>query len=82
MYHRSNDERYTQIGPRDLRRYNAAVLRETKANNNSFERSILFQGAKEWNVQDVATRSVGTVEEFKRNQKMKLNALLPYGNGN
>ena len=44
VYHRSNDERYTQIGPRNLRRYNAAVLRETKANNKSFERSILYYG--------------------------------------
>ena len=78
VYKRSRDEKYTQTGARELRRYNAPILSEIKSNNKSFERSIIFQGAKLWNVQGVDIREVNTLKEFKKIQKTKLNALLPY----
>ena len=78
VYKRAQDEKYRQEKGRDLRRYNAPILQEIKANNKYFERSILYQGAKLWNAQTVATRHIGSRKVFKKDQKCKLNALLPY----
>ena len=53
VYIRAHDVHYTQGGNRELRRYDAPILRDIKSNNKSFEMSILFQGAITWNRQTV-----------------------------
>ena len=78
VYIRTKDPNYINLGGRDLRRYDAPVLNEIKSNNKSFERSVLFQGAKGWNALDYQIRNTLTSYEFKKAQKCKLNALLPY----
>ena len=78
VYKRAQSFEYVNEGRRELRRFDAPVLMETRANNKSFERSILYQGAKLWNDQLPADRSIATHKEFKRKQKCKLNELLPY----
>ena len=79
VYKRAHDEAYTQIGNRELRRFEAPVLKEVRSNNKSFEKSVLFQGAVIWNRQPVEDRNIATHKLFKRTQKIKLNALFPYG---
>ena len=77
-YHRAQDVNYLKEGNRDLRRYDGPILREIKSNNKSFERSLIFQCALNWNVLPASDRNVRTVKEFKKKQKCKLNELLPY----
>ena len=66
VYKRAQSFEYVNEGRRELRRFDAPVLMETRANNKSFERSILYQGAKLWNDQLPADRSIATHKEFKR----------------
>ena len=75
VYERAHDPEYTQGGNRNLRRFEAPILKELKSNNNNFERSIIFQGSLVWNRQPVKDRNTAI---FKKRQKCKLNALLPY----
>ena len=77
-YHRARDAHFLKDGNRELRRYDAPVLKELHSNNKSFERSLLFQTAKNWNALPALDRNIGTIKEFKRKQKCKLNELLPY----
>ena len=69
---------YIQDGERNLRRFDAPILKEIKSNNKYFERSITFQGALTWNRQPVDVRNTATHKLFKKMQKCKLNTLLPY----
>ena len=78
MYKRAQSENYIQGGNRELRRYDAPVMREVKSNNKGFERSILFQGAALWNKQSVEDRNIATHNLFKKTQKRKLNTVFPY----
>ena len=78
VYTRSKDPDYINLGGRELRKYDAPILTEIKSNNKSFERSVLYQGAKAWNALDYQTRITATSYEFKKSQKCKLNTLFPY----
>ena len=78
VYKRAQDAEYTQEGNRNLRRFDAPILKEIKSNNKYFEMSILFQGATLWNKQPVEDRNTATHKLFKKMQKSKLNTLLPY----
>ena len=77
-FKRAEDEEYCQVGLRELRCFDAPILNEIKANNTNFERRILFQGAQHWNSLDVETRSIASINVFKKRQKYKLNSLFPY----
>ena len=79
VYKRAHEAEYVQGGNRGLRRFDAPVLKETRSNNKSFERSILFQGALAWNGQTVKDRNTVNHKAFKKMQKRKLNTILPYG---
>ena len=78
VYKKAQDERYLQAGNRELRRYEAPILKEFISNNNSFEKSVLFQGAIAWNIQSVEDRNTVTQVAYKKAQKIKLNSLFPY----
>ena len=78
VYKRAQDERYLQAGNRELRRYEAPILKEFISNNNSFEKSVLLQGAIAWNIQSVEDRNTVTQVAYKKAQKIKLNSLFPY----
>ena len=78
VYKRACIPRYVQGGCRNLRRFDAPILKEIKSNNKCFERSINFQGALAWNRQSVEDRNTATHKLFKKKQKCKLNTLLPY----
>ena len=78
VYGRTQVAEYLQEQNTVLRRFEASVLKEIKANNKSFERCILFQGAIAWNKQQVNDRNIATHKDFKKKQKKKLNTLFPY----
>ena len=78
VFKRAQDEEYCQVGLRELRRFDSPILNEIKANNTNFERSILFQGAQHWNSLDVETKSIASINVFKKRQKCKLNSFFPY----
>ena len=65
VYKRALNMEYVQEGNRNLRRFDATIMKEIKKNNKKFERSILFQGAKMWNGQTVEDRSIATHVLFK-----------------
>ena len=77
-YYRAQDDQFLNEGNRVLRRFDAPILKEIKSNNKSFERSLIFQCAKNWNVLPVNERNIPTAKLFKKKQKCKLNELLPY----
>ena len=78
VYKRAHDERYVQHGNRELRRFDAPILKEFRSNNKSFERSVLFQGTNLWNEQPIEDRNIATHKAFKKMRKQKLNSLFPY----
>ena len=49
-FKRHFNERYVDNPKRPLRIHDAPVLREHRSNNGSFERSILYQCPKHWNI--------------------------------
>ena len=56
VYKRAQNVSYCTEGARNLRRYDAPILKEIKSNNKNFESSVLYQGALHWNGLDVETR--------------------------
>ena len=46
------------------------------AKSKTFERSIYYKGAKEWNSLDSSTRNIPTSLDFKRNQKNWLRSTI------
>ena len=78
VYGRTQTAFYLQEQNRVLRRFEAPVLKEIRANNKSFERSIIYQGAIAWNGQQVNDRNIATQKAFKKKQKQKLNTFFPY----
>ena len=68
VYNRAQSDEYLQLGGRDLRRYDAPILKEIKSNVKNFERSILFQGALHWNGMDAEMRSKATISVFKKSK--------------
>ena len=77
-YHRAQNVKYLKEDYRNLRRYDGPILNELKSNNKSFERSLLFQCALNWNVLPACDRNIQTAKEFKKKQKCKLNELMLY----
>ena len=78
VYVRTQSDECLQRGGRELRRYDAPILKEIKSNNNNFERSTLFQGALNWNWLDTQMRSKVTISACKQSKKCKLNTFSPY----
>ena len=65
IYPRSRNHSYTNILNIPLRRYDAPILYEPIPNNESFRRSILYQGAIVWNALPVEKRAIDTHTKFK-----------------
>ena len=55
-----------------LRRYDAPILFVNFPNNESFRRSILYQGAMVWNALPVGERAMDSHLKFKNVQKQKM----------
>ena len=72
IYPRSRNHSCTNILNITLRRYDALILYEPFPNNESFRRSILYQGAIVWNALPVEERAIDTHTKFKNFQKDKL----------
>ena len=63
---------YVQAPVRPLRMYEAPILVEHQSLNATFERSVLFKGAKIWNQLTVKVRNIPNYEAFKRNRKQQM----------
>ena len=74
VYPRSRIVKYLEIENRPLRMYAAPVMIEIPSNNVPFERSLLYQGARKWNmtVLPVDKRNIPNHKSFKKKQKQKL----------
>ena len=72
VYPRAHMYKYVEIPAVPLRRYDAPILFVHFPNNESFRRSILFQGAIAWNALPVVDRAVDSHTKFKSIQKNKL----------
>ena len=72
VYPRSRDPYYVRIINRNLRNFDAPVLREEVPNNTTFSRSILYQGAVHWNAIPTIERNIPDYKHFKNVQKSKL----------
>ena len=72
MYKRKSNQALLQERPRQLRRYEADIFIEYHSNNNTFENSVLYQGAQIWNNLTVEERHVRIYDSFKDKQKGKL----------
>ena len=55
-----------------LRRFEAPIMTEIVAKNATFNRSVLYQGAINWNQLPVEERNIQNYDKFKRIQKGKL----------
>ena len=69
MFNRRQLPQYMNIPARQLRQYEAPVLIEYKAENSTFQRSVLFNGAKCWNQMPVEVRNIENYESFKKNRR-------------
>ena len=76
VYPRTRDPSYTTECNRNLRRYEAPILHEIFPNNESFQRSILYQGAIAWNVLPIEERTIDNHLSFKNKQRNKLKQTL------
>ena len=72
IYPRSKMDKYLKNENRPLRMYAAPVMTEIPSNNVPFERSLLYQGARKWNVLPVVERNIPNRKSFKKKQKWKL----------
>ena len=66
LYKRSRHAQYVEEGARDLRRYEAPILKEIMSTYLSFERSIIYQGATLWTLQETDMREIPTMKEYKK----------------
>ena len=69
VYKRKDTQDYVQVPNRHLRNYDAPIFIEYQSQNATFERSILFKGAKLWNQMSVEDRNIRNYESFKRKRK-------------
>ena len=77
VYHRKSCHSYINVPRRQLRQFEAPVFIEYKSENTTFERSVLYRGAKYWNQLTVEVRNIDNYEAFKKNRKnVMLNAIL------
>ena len=58
------------------RAHDAVRFKMELAKSKTFERSIYYKGAKEWNSLDSSTRNIPTSLDFKRNQKNWLRSTI------
>ena len=72
VYPRAQNHSYVEIPIVPLRRYDAPILFVHFPNNESFRRSILYQGAIAWNALPVGERAIETHAKFKNFQKNRL----------
>ena len=72
IYPRSKIAKYLKPEVRPLRQYTAPVMTEIPANNKPFERSLLYQGARRWNLLPIDERNIPNHISFKKKQKLKL----------
>ena len=72
VYPRSRIAKYLKSENRPLTLYAAPVMTEIPSNNMPFERSILYQGARRWNMLPVDERNIPNHKSFKKKQKYKL----------
>ena len=72
LFYRAHDPKYIRVVDRQLRRFYAPIMTDIVANNNSFCKSILYQGALHWNRLPVDERNIQGYKTFKRVQKAKL----------
>ena len=71
VYPRSSEDIYIKTSNRSLRLYVAPVMIEIKSNNASFERSILYEGARKQNLLSADERNIQDHSSFKYKQKQK-----------
>ena len=69
VFGRKNIQCYVYNPNRQLRIHEAPTLIEYQSQNATFERSILFKGAKIWNRMPVEERNTHNYDSFKRNRK-------------
>ena len=72
MYKRKSNNILLQERPRPLRRFEAEVFIEHYSNNQTFEHTVKFQGAKIWNSLPIEERNLRSYDGFKQKQKEKL----------
>ena len=72
IYPRSKIAIYLKPEVRPLRLYTAPVMTEIPSNNMPFERSLLYQGARRWNLLPIDERNIPNHISFKKKQKLKL----------
>ena len=72
IYARAHNQIYTEIPIIPLQRYDAPILLVHFPNNESFRRSILYQGAIAWNALPVEDRTIETHIKFKNIQKKRI----------
>ena len=69
VYPRSRDPYYVRYINRNLRNFDAPVLKEITPNNTTLTRSIAYQGAIHWNILPVVERNIPDYKHFKNVQK-------------
>ena len=72
VYKRKHIQDYIQLPNRRLRNFEAPVFIEYQSNNATFERSVLFKGAKLWNGMSVEDRNIENYDSFKRQRKKRM----------
>ena len=72
IYPHAHNQMYLDQSDISLRRYDAPILTMYFPTNESFRRSILYQGAIAWNALTVEDRSIDAHLQFKNFQKKKL----------
>ena len=70
-YKRKSNTMLLQERPRQLRRYEAEVFIEHNSNNETFEHTVKFQGAKIWNNLPIEERNLRSFTMvLSKNKKM------------
>ena len=72
VYKRKHIQDYIQLPNRHLRNFEAPVFIEYQSNNATFERSVLFKGAKLWNGMSVEDQNIENYDSFKRQRKKRM----------
>ena len=78
MFKRKESGKFLDLTPPRTRVHDAVTFRTVKLTNKSFERSIYFKGAREWNNLDIntCTRNIPTLALFKQHQKCWLKSTV------
>ena len=76
MCARKDNGDYVDTNVNSTRAHDAVRFKMELAKSKTFERSIYYKGAKEWNSLDSSTRNIPTLLDFKRNQKNWLRSTI------